>query len=218
MQTLYTREPFLLSQTPGVINGNGNLLLRPRVTLGRLDRGVAGQELDLLEIAAGQVLARVLEQGSLLSAVRLAEVHAACDVLGIRCGFDENDRYGNLGWLNENQQLIERRLFAVRHGERKPQLFLYDVTSSYLKASRTLTRAYGYDRDGKKGKRQIVIGLLCDGRGEPVSSQVFCGNIETSLTYERNLAGIAEEAAVDGTYVLRTSVAPKLLSAEETKR
>lgn len=41
---------------------------------------------------------------------------------------------------------------------------------------------------------------------------------ETSFTYERNLAGIAEEEALDGIYVLRTSVAPKLLSAEETVR
>jgi Transposase DDE domain len=41
---------------------------------------------------------------------------------------------------------------------------------------------------------------------------------ETSFTYERNLAGIAEEAALDGIYVLRTSVAQQLLSAEETVR
>src|SRR5271157_4754718 len=41
-------------------------------------------------LALWQVVARVLEQGSRLSAVRLAQVHAACDVLGIRRGFDEN--------------------------------------------------------------------------------------------------------------------------------
>jgi hypothetical protein len=34
------------------------------------------------QLAMWQVLARVLEQGSRLSAVRLAKVHAACDVLG----------------------------------------------------------------------------------------------------------------------------------------
>lgn len=41
---------------------------------------------------------------------------------------------------------------------------------------------------------------------------------ETSFTYERNLASIAEEEALDGIYVLRTSVAPKVLSAEQTVR
>ena len=54
----------------------------------------------------GQVLARVLEQGSRLSAVRLAQVHAACDVLGIQRGFDENDLYSNLTWLSAHQEAI----------------------------------------------------------------------------------------------------------------
>ncbi|MGH9655272.1 MAG: IS1634 family transposase, partial [Bryobacteraceae bacterium] len=55
-------------------------------------------------LALWQVAARVLEQGSRLSAVRLAQVHAACDALGIRRGFDENDLYANLGWLSEHQE------------------------------------------------------------------------------------------------------------------
>jgi hypothetical protein len=38
-----------------------------------------------------------------LSAVRLAQAHAACDALGIRRGFDENDLYANLGWLSQHQ-------------------------------------------------------------------------------------------------------------------
>jgi hypothetical protein len=38
-----------------------------------------------------QVIARVIEQGSRLSAVRLAQTHAACDALDIQRGFNEND-------------------------------------------------------------------------------------------------------------------------------
>jgi hypothetical protein len=75
------------------------------------------------------VLARVLEQGSRLSAVRLAQVHAACDVLGMQRGFDENDLYSNLTWLSAHQEAIEKRLFLKRLGQRKPELFLYDVTT-----------------------------------------------------------------------------------------
>ena len=58
------------------------------------------------KLALWQVLARVLEQGSRLSAVRLAQLHAACDVLGMRRGFSENDLYENLGWLSERQDSI----------------------------------------------------------------------------------------------------------------
>jgi len=134
------------------------------------------------QLALWQVLARVLDQGSRLSAVRLAQVHAACDVIGIRRGFDENDLYANLGWLNQQQDKIEDRLFTRRQGP-KPELFLYDVTSSYLEGKDNALGAYGYNRDGKKGKKQIVIGLLCDERGEPLSTEVFRGNTQDPATF-----------------------------------
>jgi len=135
------------------------------------------------QLALWQVIARVLDQGSRLSAVRLAQVHAACDVLGIRRGFDENDLYANLGWLSQQQQAIEMRLFSARRGPTKPRLFLYDVTSSYLEGDHNALGAYGYNRDGKKGKKQIVIGLLCDEQGEPVSTEVFRGNTQDTATF-----------------------------------
>ena len=87
-------------------------------------------------LAFWQVLAGVLEQGSWLSAVRLAPVHVAGDVLGLRRGFDENDLYPNLSWLSKCQEFIEKRLFAARRGGKKPGLFLYDVTSSYLESEK----------------------------------------------------------------------------------
>ncbi len=135
------------------------------------------------QLALWQVLARLLDQGSRLSAVRLAQVHAACDVLGIRRGFDENDLYENLTWLCQHQEQIERRLFAARRAGRKPELFLYDVTSSYLEGEDNALGAYGYNRDGKKGKKQIVIGLLCDEEGAPVSTEVFRGNTQDPKTF-----------------------------------
>ncbi len=135
------------------------------------------------QLALWQVLARVLEQGSRLSAVRLAQVHAAGDVLGLQRGFDENDLYANLSWLSTHQEAIEKRLFAQRRGKQKPELFLYDVTSSYLEGEDNAYGAYGYNRDGKKAKKQIVIGLLCDEQGAPVSTEVFRGNTQDPKTF-----------------------------------
>jgi hypothetical protein len=142
--------------------------------------------------ALWQVVARVLEQGSRLSAVRLAQVHAACDVLGLRRGFDENDLYTNLTWLSQHQEGIEKRLFAKRRGQSRPELFLYDVTSSYLEGEDNAYGAYGYDRDGKKGKKQIVIGLLCDEQGAPVSTEVFRGNTQDAKTFAAQLQKASE--------------------------
>ena len=144
------------------------------------------------KLAMWQVIARVIEQGSRLSAVRLAQTHAACDVLDIRRGFDENDLYENLKWMADNQQKVERSLFSVRRGNSKPEIFLYDVTSSYLEGTKNFFGEYGYNRDGKKGKQQIVIGLLCDEFGDPVSTEVFAGNTQDSQTFASQVRKAAE--------------------------
>jgi hypothetical protein len=127
------------------------------------------------KLALWQIIARVIDQGSRLSAVRLATSHAACDVVGLD-SFNEDDLYDNLDWLCERQERIERRLFNRRHDSNTPRLFLYDVTSTYLEGMFNALAEYGYNRDGKKGKKQIVVGLLCDQHGDPLSIEVFKGN------------------------------------------
>lgn len=144
------------------------------------------------KLAFWQVMARVIDQGSRLSAVRLAQTHAACDVLEIRRGFDENNLYDNLGGLADHQEEVERRLFVLRRGQAKPKLFLYDVTSSYLEGEKNYFGAYGYGRDGKKGKQQIVIGLLCDEYGDPVAVEVFSGNTQDTRTFGSQVKKVAE--------------------------
>lgn len=144
------------------------------------------------QLALWQVIARVIDQGSRLSAVRLARVHAAGDVLGLRRGFDENDLYANLAWLCDRQEGIEKRLFETRRSGRKPELFLYDVTSSYLEGRHNELGDYGHNRDGKKGKLQIVIGFLADEEGEPISTEVFRGNTSDLNTFGRQVRKAAE--------------------------
>lgn len=142
------------------------------------------------KMALWQVMARVIDQGSRLSAVRLAQTHAACDILGLQRGFDENDLYENLGWLAGHQRAIEKRLFVAR-GQR-PMIFFYDVTSSYLEGECNELATWGYNRDKKAGKRQIVIGLLCDEKGEPVATEVFQGNTLDFATLGLQVKKIAD--------------------------
>src|SRR6266700_3882280 len=141
------------------------------------------------KLALWQVIARVIDQGSRLSAVRLAMSHAACDVLGLGT-FDEDALYENLDWLAGAQALVEDRLFAQRTKAKPINLFLYDVTSSYVEGTQNALAAFGYNRDGKKGKRQIVIGLLCDEDGHPVSIEVFPGNTQDPHTFAAQLAKV----------------------------
>jgi len=133
------------------------------------------------KLALLQVLARVIGQGSRLSAVRLAQRHALCEIIGIQ-KLDEDDLYDNLGWLSTQQEAIEQRLFAGRFPETVPTLFLYDVTSAYLEGTCNALADWGYDRDKKRGKKQIVVGLLACPDGLPVAVRVFKGNTNDPKT------------------------------------
>ncbi len=147
-------------------------------------------------LALWQVLARLIDQGSRLSAVRLAESHAACDILGLEA-FNEDHLYGNLAWLSEQQEAMEKRLFRQRYGSATPQLFLYDVTSSYLEGVQNVLAAFGYNRDGKEGKKQLVIGLLTGPEGTPVAVRVFEGNTPDTQTVAEQVGILADSFGVE---------------------
>lgn len=144
------------------------------------------------KLALWQVIARVIEQGSRLSAVRLARRHAAVEILNIREGFTEDDLYRNLSWLESEQQNIEDRLYRrSKSGGATEELFLYDVTSTYLEGTKNELAAFGYNRDKKRGKMQIVVGLLCDSYGDPLSIEVFPGNTGDASTFFSQVKKIA---------------------------
>jgi transposase len=146
------------------------------------------------KLALWQIYARVLEQGSRLSAVRMANLHAVLPLLNFKKSFTENDLYNNLKWIDHHQKSIENKLFAQRYRYQNatPNLFLYDVTSTYLEGEKNELAQFGYNRDKKKGKLQIVIGLLCDNEGIPVSIEVFKGNTQDPKTVLSQIKKVRE--------------------------
>ena len=143
------------------------------------------------------ILARIAHGGSRLSAVRWAGQHAAGDVLGLGV-FDEDDLYAALDWLAGQQERIERELYqghVARHGK-PPALVLYDVTSSYFEGESNELAEYGYNRDGKKGKLQIVIGLLTAEDGDPLAVRVFEGNTADPSTVAGQIKILKEQFGI----------------------
>ena len=101
----------------------------------------------------------------------------AASTLGDELGLgpvDEDELYAALDWLRERQGAIETAL--AKHHLKGGALVLYDVSSSYVEGRCCPLAARGYSRDGKKGKLQIVYGLLCADDGCPVAVEVFEGN------------------------------------------
>jgi len=115
----------------------------------------------------------------------------AASSLGAELGLgpvDEEELYRALDWLAVRQPAIETAL-GRRHLA-GGTLVLYDVTSSYMEGRCCPLAQFGYNRDGKKGKLQIVYGLLCAPDGCPVAVEVFEG--ATAL-----VAWLGGDASVD---------------------
>jgi transposase len=123
------------------------------------------------------IVARIIAPGSKLATARGLGSETLSTSLGDVLGLESvtaEDLYGAMDWLALRQARVENAL-AERHLS-DGSLVLYDVTSVYFEGRACPLAKLGHSRDGKKGKLQIVIGLLCNGEGCPVSVQVFEGN------------------------------------------
>jgi transposase len=75
------------------------------------------------------------------------------------------------------------------------RLVCYDLTSTYFEgglghSARFPSRAFGYSRDHRSDRPQVVIGLLCTGDGIPVAHHVFAGNTADVATLPQVLADL----------------------------
>jgi hypothetical protein len=141
--------------------------------------GAVGEQSRTQRLALYLIYARLAQQGSRLSAARASEDHAVRPVLEVG-SFDEDDLYAALDYLAAKQSAIEE---ALAPKAPSGSVFLYDVTSVYFEGQHNALAEFGYNRDGKKGKKQMVAGLLTDGQGEPISIQLYPGNTNDPPTF-----------------------------------
>ncbi len=145
------------------------------------------------KLAALQIIGRIMLQGSRLSLSREYEDHVFSELLELPEEISEQELYKNLSWLAENQKQIEKNLQKINNIPSENNLFLYDVTSSYLEGTQNELAEFGYNRDGKKGKKQIVIGLLTNKDGLPIATRVFEGNTADSKTVQEQIKILKDE-------------------------
>ena len=157
----------LARQMPGATVGQGRsigavwVLLQLANELGFVDAlGPTRQG----KLALWQIFARAIDQGSRLSAVRLAAEHAACDILDLDA-FDEDDLYENLDWLTENQTRIEQRLFRKSASRRKSAGWLLRPTDGWRPVFIAAKSIFTIQpkRSGSSSRRDCTIRLawLC---------------------------------------------------------
>ena len=87
-----------------------------------------------------------------------------------------------MDWLLGQKGAIEKKL-ARRH-LREGGIAMYDLSSSWVEGSCCELAAFGYSRDGKRGRAQIEYGLLTDPEGRPVAIDVFKGNTADAIAFK----------------------------------
>lgn len=144
-------------------------------------------------LALALIVARLLDPAAKLATARALDAASASHSLGATLELGPvtaKELYATLDWLGAAQPAIEAAL-ARRH-LKNGTLVLYDVTSSYLEGRCCALARFGYSRDGRRDKAQIVIGLICAADGCPVAIQVFDGDVGDPTTLAAQIAKIRE--------------------------
>lgn len=147
--------------------------------------------------ALAMIIGRIVYAGSKLALSNQSKNTALWELCGVAGKIDvDHHCYEVMDRLLERQPAIQRAL-AKKHLQ-NGHLVLYDITSSYFEgeyeASQIVT--FGYNRDGKKGHEQMVIGLICNEQGCPVGVEVFPGNTQDASTVPAKIAQIQEQYGV----------------------
>ena len=163
-----------------------------------LDRVLHRKNSRIRDIALGAIVMRVLCPGSKLATSRMLSRETANTSLGTVMGLGEvtgNEVLSMLDWLVGRKAWIEKSLANCHLSG--GTMVLYDVTSSYFEGESCSLSAFGHNRDKKKGKKQIVLGLLCSKEGCPVAVEVFPGNTADPMTVGTQIRKIKERFSIE---------------------
>jgi Transposase DDE domain len=163
-----------------------------------LDRMLGPPRNRCRDLVIAMIVARLIAPASKLATARMLDPLTASSSLGEVLGLgpvDEDALYVALDWLGERQEAIEKAL--ARKHLHDGTLVLYDVSSSYLEGRCCELARRGYNRDGKKGKLQIVYGLLCAAAGCPVAIEVFEGDTGDPRTLAAQIDKVKKRFALE---------------------
>jgi transposase len=177
-------------------HGHVMVILETLKKLG-LDKIIGDKQSRIRNLVVAMIIARVINPQSKLATARGFNQETCSNSLGEILNLekaDEDELYDALDWLLNKQERIENKLASI-HFE-SGALVLYDVTSTYLEGKGCELGKYGYNRDKKKGKTQIVCGLLCDKNGCPCAVEVFSGNTSDSTTLQGQIEKVRKRFGI----------------------
>jgi transposase len=178
-------------------HGHVSAVLKTLKKLG-LDKLIDGEKSRARSLVEAMIVARIINPASKLATARGFDEDTCTSSIGKVLGIEKassNELYEALDYLLSKQTKIETKL-AQKHLT-DGSLILYDVTSTYVEGENCPLAKYGYNRDKKKGKAQIIFGLIADKYGRPIAVEVFEGNILDSQTLSQQIEKVKERFKIN---------------------
>lgn len=134
-----------------------------------------------LVLLVGVILGRLRESRSKLGTVNWIK-ETVYPLMSSLTGeeFDENRVYEAMDEFWEKREEIMGSFHRLSGG--KPSLLLYDITSVYFEGNKVEKAEYGYSRDHRPDRPQVLLGLCLNEKGFPVYFKLFSGNKKDSST------------------------------------
>jgi len=159
-----------------------------------LERLIASKRSRERDLVVAMIAERILHPSSKLATTRLWGTHTLSEQLGVDDA-DVNELYEAMHWLLKRQKCIERKL-AARHLE-EGDTVLYDVSSSYYEGRTCPLAQFGYSRDHRKDRPQVVYGVMTNKEGCPVSVSVYGGNVGDPSTVPDQVERVRNEFGLE---------------------
>jgi transposase len=108
----------------------------------------------------------------------------------------EKDCYKPMDQLLSRKDTIERKL-AKKHLN-NGSILLYDITNTWLEGEYSDSKIvnYGRGKGGKRGYKQVAIGLLTNSYGCPVGIEIFKGNTSDQTTVLGQIRKVSEKYGI----------------------
>ncbi len=164
----------------------------------QLDRIIDQHPSHQLDLVVAMIVSRVLEPASKLATSRALHPETLSSTLSELLHLDspsEDELYAAMDWLLPQQARIQQAL-AKRHLA-QGALVLYDLTSTYFEGRHCPLGKLGHSRDDKKGKLQVVFGLMTNAAGCPVAVEVYAGNTSDPKTVSDQVTKLRNRFGLD---------------------
>lgn len=164
-----------------------------------IDKLLYSRKVQWREDILAMIIGRIVYQGSKLSLTNMFMDTALWELAGHR----ENERpdvnvncYAALDELLKRQPAIQKKL-AGKHLS-NGCLILYDITNTWLEGEycNSELASYGKAKGGKRGYKQVAVGLITNSEGCPVAVEVFRGNTSDQTTVWGQAKLLAESYGV----------------------